>query len=221
VFLVGDRRTKCLRGDRQRTVWCLQQHQLCYLRNRRTKCALTVSWRRPGKLGCRSNSPSFCAAQATSHVSSELCTFRCLVGHVWQRCGPVSRNTVGTMVDVCQVMVAHTIICKIQASRLSTLVRNESRCSCSCTEILAFLTTKLELPSPLLSDSPFSPPNSFFVFLYFQIVRNAKSRPTFWRTFHRPCDHKFSITANCRYWKFHCQNPAKTKIETPLGMGPS
>jgi hypothetical protein len=105
VFLVGDRRTKCLDGDRQRTVWCLQQHQLCYLHNRRTKCALTVSWRRPGKLGCRSNSPSFCAAQATSHVSSELCTFRCLVGHVWQRCGPVSCNTVGTMVDVCQVMV--------------------------------------------------------------------------------------------------------------------
>jgi hypothetical protein len=110
VFLVGDRRTKCLGGDRQRTVWCLQQHQLCYLRNRRPKCALTVSCRRPGKLGCRSNSPSFCAAQATSHVSSELCTFRCLVGHVWQICGPVSRNTVGTMVDVCHVMVAHTII---------------------------------------------------------------------------------------------------------------
>ena len=94
VFLAGDRQTKCLGGDRQRTVWCLHQHQLCYLRNRRTKCALTVSYRRPGKLGCRSNSPSCCAAQATSHVSSELCTFRCLVGHVCQRCGPVSWKTV-------------------------------------------------------------------------------------------------------------------------------
>ncbi len=188
VFLVGDRRTKCLGGDRQRTVWCLQQHQRCYLRNRRTKCALTVSCRRPGKLGCRSNSPSLCAAQATSHVSSELCTFRCLVGHVWQRCGPVSRNTVGTMVDVCQVLVAHTIICKIQASRLTTLVRNE----------------------------PFSPPNSFFVFLHFQIVQNAKSRTTFWPDFSPSVWPQIFNNGNYRYWKFHCQNPAKTKIETPL-----
>ena len=142
----------------------MEQHQLCYLRNRRTKCALTVSWRSPGKLGCRSNSPSFCAAQATSHVSSELCTFRCLVGHVCQRCGPVSLKTVGTMVDVCQVMMDHTIICKIQTSRLTTILRHESRCSCRCTEILAFLTMKLELPSPLLSDSPFFSSKSFFVF---------------------------------------------------------
>jgi hypothetical protein len=168
-----------------------------------------VSCRRTGKLGCRSNSPSFCVTQATSHVSSELYTFRCLVGHVCQRCGPVSRNTVGTMVDVCQVMIVHTIICKIQASRLTTLVCNESRCSCSYTEILVFLTTKLELPSPLLSDSPFSPPNSFFCFSSFSIVRNAKSRPTFW---HAQIFNK----GNCRYWKFHFQNPAKTKIETLL-----
>jgi hypothetical protein len=92
-----------------------------------TKCALTVSCRSPGKLGCRSNSPSFCTEQATSHVSSELCTFRCLVRHVCQRCGPVSRKTVGTMVDACQVMITHTIICQIQSLRLTTLMRNESR----------------------------------------------------------------------------------------------
>ncbi len=60
VFIVGNRQTKCLGGDRQRTVWCLQQHQLCYLHNKRTKFALTVSCRNPGKLCCRSNSPSFC-----------------------------------------------------------------------------------------------------------------------------------------------------------------
>jgi hypothetical protein len=122
MFLAGDRRTKCLGGDRQRTVWCLQQHQLCYLHNKRTKCVLTVSCRNPGKLGC-----------------------------------PVSRKTVGTMVDVCQVMIAHTII------------RN-------------FLTMKLELPSPLLSDSPFLSSKRFFL-LWFSIVRNAKSRPTFWHDF--------------------------------------
>jgi hypothetical protein len=141
-------------GEQEQVRMCCLEATVCFS-YRRTKCALTVSWRRPGKLGCRSNSPSLCAAQATSHVSSELCTFRCLLGHVCQRCAPVSRNTVGTMVDVCQVMVAHTIICKIQTSRLTTLVRNESRCSCSYTEILVFLTMKMELPSPLLSDSPF------------------------------------------------------------------
>jgi hypothetical protein len=53
----GDRQTKCLGGDRQ--------------------------WRRPDKLVCRSNSPSFCAAQVTStcilgvlhrQMSSRTCT---------------------------------------------------------------------------------------------------------------------------------------------------
>ena len=214
VFLVGDRRKKCLGGDRQRTVWCLQQHQRCYLRNRRTKCALTVSCRRTGKLGCRSNSPSLCAAQATSHVSSELCTFRCLLGHVCQRCGPVSRNTVGTMVDVCQVMIAHTIICKIQASRLTTLVRNESSCSCSCTEILAFLTMKLELPSPLLSDSPFLSSEQFFCFSSFSNVPgiwNAKSRPTFWRELSSSVWPQNFTNGNCRYWNFYSRKVRKKR----------
>jgi hypothetical protein len=142
-----------------------------YLRKRRTKCTFTVSCRRSGKLGCRSNSPSFCVAQVTSHVSSEFCTFRCLLGHVCQRYGSVSRKTVGTMVDVCQVMIVHTIICKIQTSRLTTLVRNESRYSCSCTENLTLLTTKLELPSPLLSDSPFLSSEQFFCFSSFSNVR--------------------------------------------------
>ncbi len=223
VFLVGDRRTKCLDGDRQRTVWCLQQHQHCYLRNRRTKCVFTVSCRRPDKLGCRSNSPSFCAAQVTSHVSSELWTFRCLLGHVCQRCGPVSRNTVGTMVDVCQVMMVPTIICKIQVSRLTTLVRNESRCSCNCTEILALLTMKLELPSPLLSDSPFLSSEQFFCFSSFSNVPGIWTQnrdPRFDVNFPRPCTHKFSITAITVIEIFLLQKSeekeVKTKIETRL-----
>ena len=36
VFLAGDRQTKCLGGDHQRTVWCLDQDQLYYLRVRQT-----------------------------------------------------------------------------------------------------------------------------------------------------------------------------------------
>ena len=46
------------------------QSLLRYFRNRRTGCTLTVSCRRRGKLGCRSNSLSFCVAHVTSHVSS-------------------------------------------------------------------------------------------------------------------------------------------------------
>jgi hypothetical protein len=82
------------------------------------------------------------------------------------------------MVDVSQVMIDHTIICKIHTSRLTTHVRNELSRRCSCTEILTFLSTKLELLSPLLSDSPFLLSESFFVFPIFD-VQNAKSRPTF------------------------------------------
>ncbi len=61
----------------------------------------------------------------------------------------------GTMVDVSQIMIAHTITCQIHASRLTTPLRNELRCSSTCTEFLDLLTMKLELLSPLLSDSPF------------------------------------------------------------------
>jgi hypothetical protein len=70
VFLGGDPQTKCLDGDRQRTVWCLEQHELRCLRNGRTEYALTVSYRRRGKLGCRANSLPFCGAHENSHVSS-------------------------------------------------------------------------------------------------------------------------------------------------------
>ncbi len=51
-----------------------------------------------------------------------------LGGHVCQRCGPVL-----------EVMIDHTIICKVRTSRLTTHVRNELSCSCNCTEILYYL----------------------------------------------------------------------------------
>jgi hypothetical protein len=197
VFLTGDRETKCLGGDRQKTVWCLQQDQLCYLRNRRTK-TLDVSYRTPDKLGSRSNSLTFCTVSEKSHTSLELCTFRCLVGHVCQRWGPVSCKTVGTMVDVFQVMIVNTIICKIQDSRLTTLVCNESRCNFKCSEILDILTMNLELKSPLFS--------------WFLILQNAKSRPTFWRVLSSSVWPQKSNNDNWRYWKFYCQNQTKTKI---------
>ena len=73
-FLCGNRQTKCLGGDHQSTLWCLEEDQLHYLRNGRTKCALTVSYRRPEKLGCSSNSLNFGDAHTSSHVSSELFT---------------------------------------------------------------------------------------------------------------------------------------------------
>ena len=68
----------------------------------------------------------------------------------------------GTMVDVSQVMIDHTITCQIHVSRHTTPLRNELSCSCRCTEILALLTMKLELLSPLLSDSPFLSSKVFF-----------------------------------------------------------
>ena len=86
------------------------------------------------------------------------------------------------MVDVSQVMISNTITCKIHTSRLTTHVRNELRYSFNFTEILAFLSMKLELLSPLLSDSPFLSSKSFFVFPIFD-VQNAKSRPTFCHAF--------------------------------------
>ena len=119
------------------------------------------------------------------------------------------------MVDVSQVMITHTIICKIHASRLTTHVRNELNCSCNCTEILAFLTMKLELLSPLLSDSPLLSAKSFFVFPIFD-VQNAKSRPTFCHVFWGSNTVNKYSNDNCRYCIIFTVFHPKTKIETPL-----
>jgi hypothetical protein len=70
------------------------------------------------------------------------------------------------MVHVSQVMIAHTITCQIHTSRHTTPLSNELICSCSCTEILALLTMKLELLSPLLSDSPFLSSKVFCFFRF-------------------------------------------------------
>jgi hypothetical protein len=123
-------------------------------------------------------------------MSSGNLTCICLVGHVCQRCGPVSHKTVGTMVDVFQVMIDHTIICKVQTSRLTTLVWNESRCTCRYTEILTFLTMKVELLSPLLSDSPFLSSKSLFFLLDFRLFRTQNRDIRFDMSCPPPCDHQ-------------------------------
>ncbi len=97
VFLGGDRQRKCLTGDRQNNVWYLEDYQVRHLRNGRTQitqCGLTVVGRRSDKLGWRVNSMCFCVTHVHSHVSSEVCTFRCLVTDVCQRSGPVTCNEV-------------------------------------------------------------------------------------------------------------------------------
>ncbi len=86
----------------------------------------------------------------------------------------------GTMVDVSQVMIDHTITCQIHTSRHTTPLRNELICSCSCTEILALLTMKLELLPPLLSDSPFLSSN---VFLFFRFSNLTVE----WTKWNHPC----------------------------------
>jgi hypothetical protein len=55
------------------------------------------------KVVCNSNSLCFFPAHAPTHVSIDLWTFRCLVGHVFQRSGPVDRNMCGTIVNMSQV----------------------------------------------------------------------------------------------------------------------
>jgi hypothetical protein len=76
------------------------------------------------------------------------------------------------MVDVSQVMISNTITCKIHTSRLTTHVRNELSWNSSCTEILALMSMKLELLSPLLSDSPFLSSKSFSDFRCSFTTRN-------------------------------------------------
>jgi hypothetical protein len=119
------------------------------------------------------------------------------------------------MVDVSQVMISNTITCEIHTSRLTTHVRNELSCSCSCTEILALMSMKLELLSPLLSDSPFLSSKSFFVFPIFDVY-NAKSRPTFYHVFWgRNTVNKYR-NGNYRYCIILTVFRPKTKIETRL-----
>jgi hypothetical protein len=66
---------------------------------------------RTDKVVCRSNSLCFSAVHAPTHVSLEICTFRCLVGHVFQRSGPVDRNMFATMVNMSQVIFSSNLIC--------------------------------------------------------------------------------------------------------------
>jgi hypothetical protein len=122
------------------------------------------------------------------------------------------------MVDVSQLMIDHTIICKIHTSRLTTHVWNELSWRCICTEILSFLSMKLELLSPLLSDSPFLSSKSFFVFPIFD-VQNAKSRPTFCHVFWGSNTVNKYRNGNYRYCNiFYCIWSENQNRDTPTGL---
>ena len=78
-----------------------------------------------------------------------------------------------------------------------------------------------EAGTPITSPVGFTISLLRIVFLFFFLLNvrrnlNAKSRPTFWRDFSSSVWPQIFNNDNCRYWKFYCQNPAKTKIETPL-----
>ncbi len=145
-------------------MWCLEVHQVRYLRNGLRKCNLSVDYRRPHKVGCRSNSLCFFVTHTPTHLSIELYTFRCLVGHVFQRSGPVGLNVCGLMVNMPQVMISPDFICKIHILGLPVLHRNERCCNCNHTELLSFwnLNPGTPLSSPL--QIPISPSRKFFVF---------------------------------------------------------
>ena len=126
----------------------------------------------------------------TSHVSSyDVSNLTCIlvVLHLQmssRTCMSKIRSCVprdsGNHVDVSQVMIDHTIIFEIHTSRLTTLVCNEVRCNCSCTEILVFLTMNLELLSPPLSDSPFLSSNSFLCFSNFRLFKTQNRVLSVW-----------------------------------------
>ena len=94
-------------------------------RNKLTKCSLTVVCRRSDKVVCRSNSLCFFETHTPTHVSLEICTFRCLVGHVFQRSRPVDRNICATTVNMSQVMICPDLIYKIHILGLTGLQHNE------------------------------------------------------------------------------------------------
>ena len=97
---------------------------------------------------------------------------------------PVLFHTIqrGTLLDISQVMILHTLICKIYVLRLTTLVCDELVYSFHCTQILAFLTMKLETHVSSVVRIPiYLRPKSFvFVFLGEKLMNeNTKSRPSF------------------------------------------
>ncbi len=123
----------------------------------------------------------------------------------------------GTMVDVSQVMIAHTITCQIHDSRHTTPLCNELIYSCSCTEILALLTMKLELLSPLLSDSPFLSSKVFclsdfriWLDCWMDKMKSCLLRTS--KTFHFELFSGVSETRQfCCRWAILCRNEKFTK----------
>ncbi len=68
--------------------------------------------------------PSFCVVYTSSHVSSEICTFRCLHGHVCQRSFGVVCHEVRNIVKNSQVTIDHVLVCNIHTMSLTTVLHN-------------------------------------------------------------------------------------------------
>ena len=83
----------------------------------------------------------------------------------------------------CEVMMDHSIICKIHGSRLTIHVSNEVRCSWSYTKILVFLSMKMELLCPLLFVSSCLSSKRFF----FPHFRKHKNPDTFFHNLSIVC----------------------------------
>jgi len=109
----SDRRRTLFAVDLEGSMWCLEDYQVRYLRKKLTKYRLTVVCRRSDKVVCRLNSLCFFTVHGPTQVSLEICTFRCLVGHVFQRSGPVDPNMSVTTVNMSQVMICPDLIWKI------------------------------------------------------------------------------------------------------------
>jgi hypothetical protein len=111
-----------------------------------------------------SNSLCFCPAYTSSYVSSEFCTFRCLVGDVCQRYGPLPQCRVKTM-NIPQVMISHTLDCKIHTLCHTTRLCHVSRCSCRDTYLLVFVTLNSATLHSLFSFDHFCTLKRFFFFV--------------------------------------------------------
>ena len=125
-----------------------------------------------------------------SDVKKESYTsIRSLVGYVCQRYGPVSSKDNGTMVDVSQVMIDHTVLCKIHTSRIETPLLLSVMCWGEVVVTMKSWSSWLwHWNSYLLSCRPVGFPiflvQFFFLFPINKtqyLVANQKSRPRFFR----------------------------------------
>jgi hypothetical protein len=112
-----------------------------------------------------------CAVHSSSHVSSELCTYRCLHGRVFERsCGDVCHE-VRNIVKTSQVTIVHVLVCNIHTMGLTTVLHNETGWRWSRSELLTLLTLNDGAPLSTPLRFPISETSNVFVFfILFHLV---------------------------------------------------